>query len=79
MDRTTLELVNVIMRSNEKKRRRDAGNTLVGILPSLDEDSIDDVTRDMTDIITYSNDEDRRKLAQDVLITFKNARSVLMQ
>lgn len=76
MDRTTLELVNIIMRTNDKRRCRDAGNTLIGILPSLDEESIEDVTRDMTEVITYSHDEQRRRVAQDVIITFKHAQSV---
>lgn len=78
MDRTALELVRIIEHSDDKRRCRDAGNTLIGILPSLDDYSIDDVTRDMSDIITYSKDEQRRRVAQDVLITFKNAHSVFV-
>ena len=73
MDKTASELVHIITCSNDRKRRLDASNSLIGILPSLDEDSIYYVTKDMTDIISHSNNEERRKLAQDVLVTFKNA------
>lgn len=74
MDRTARDLVDIIFRTDDNRRCRDAGNTLIGIMPSLDKYSVDDVTRDMTDIITYNNDEQRRRIAQDVLITFKNSR-----
>jgi hypothetical protein len=51
---------------------QDAADTLFGILPSLAPSDVGEIAWTMTKIIRDSDNEERRKIAQKVLIVFKN-------
>jgi hypothetical protein len=76
METTAWEMVKIIRDSTNDRRMEDAANTLMGILPTLDKSSVDEVIWEMTKILRDSNNEDRRSIAQRVLILFQNARSL---
>lgn len=75
MDATAKSMSYIIEFKPDMKQVRDAVITLIGILPSLDEDDVKAVISSMTHIITFSNNNERRSIAQQVLLTFKTARS----
>jgi hypothetical protein len=74
MDDTAWQMVKIIRDSTDKQRMRDAAQTLIGILPTLGEESMDDVIWRMTKIIRDCSDQETRSIAQYVLVTFKNAK-----
>ena len=70
-DATAKELVYIICNSDNVKRRSEAVQTLIAILPSLDANSVDRVIKEMMYVVANSDNEARRAHARQILIPFK--------
>ncbi|MGD8452509.1 MAG: hypothetical protein PVJ57_11875 [Phycisphaerae bacterium] len=76
MDSTANDMVFIVRNSDNQKRIQDAVDTLLGILPSLDGESVESIISDMSYIIRNSDEDFRRRFAQQLLIMFKNAQGL---
>jgi hypothetical protein len=76
MDRTADSLVYTLTNTSEATRMEDAPQALIGIAPTLHDESVDAVLDSMTYISANSSGERRRRVAQKVLIACKGVQGL---